>query len=50
MTISFLLAVWGSIRKIGIITLNLLIVLFAIGFTLNYEVVLSIYNKNSPQK
>ena len=40
MTISFLLAIWGSITKIGMITLNFLIALFAVGYTLNYQVVL----------
>ena len=36
MTISLLVGLWGIVTKIGIITLNLLVVLFAIGFSLNY--------------
>ena len=50
MTISLLIGIWGTITKIGIITLNLLVVVFAIGFSLNYETNLHIYLNDSVDK
>ena len=50
MTISFLVGIWGTITKIGIITLNLLVVVFAIGFSLNYETNMHVYLNDGVDK
>lgn len=35
-TLSMLLSLWGAIGRMGVISLNLCIILFHIGFSLNY--------------